>query len=77
MGFREVYLIGCDCDLSKGIHYDGSEETNAPYVDSWNNVFKLYEICKKIYEEDGRIIYNATVGGKLEVFERRKLEEII
>jgi len=29
-----------------------------------------YEYAKKIYEEDGRKIYNATVGGKLELFER-------
>ncbi len=32
---------------------------------------------KKVYEADGREIINATVGGKLEVFERKKLEDII
>ena len=29
-----------------------------------------YEMAKKVYEKDGRKIYNATIGGKLEIFER-------
>jgi hypothetical protein len=35
-----------------------------------HNVLKSYELCKEIFEKDGRKIYNATVGGKLELFER-------
>jgi len=31
---------------------------------------KAYQKAKKVFEADGRKIYNATVGGKLEVFER-------
>lgn len=31
---------------------------------------KSFECAKKIYESDGRKIYNATAGGKLEIFER-------
>jgi hypothetical protein len=44
--------------------------------DDWEKLFKTYEVCKRVYEEDGRKIYNATVGGKLEVFERVKLEDL-
>ena len=29
-----------------------------------------YEMAKKIYDDDNRKIYNATIGGKLEIFER-------
>jgi len=36
----------------------------------YNDIFKNYE-------EGGRQIINATVGGKLEIFKRKKLEEII
>jgi hypothetical protein len=35
-----------------------------------DRVLKNYEECKTNFEEDGRKIYNATVGGKLELFER-------
>lgn len=35
-----------------------------------DNCKMVYEYARKVYEEDGRKIYNATVGGRLEVFER-------
>lgn len=35
-----------------------------------DRVLMNYEMCKKAFESDGRKIYNATVGGKLELFER-------
>lgn len=35
-----------------------------------DRVLKNYEECKKSFEADGRVIYNATVGGKLELFDR-------
>jgi len=35
-----------------------------------DRVLMNYEKCKKEYEADGRKIYNATIGGKLEIFER-------
>jgi hypothetical protein len=79
MGFKEVYLLGCDCDYS-GLHrFDGSttECVAGGAAGDWSMVFASYEICKKAYEEDSREIINATVGGKLEIFKRRKLEEII
>jgi hypothetical protein len=34
------------------------------------NCLKSYRFAKKVFEEDGRKIYNATIGGNLEVFER-------
>jgi hypothetical protein len=78
LGFKEVYLLGCDCDHSKGIHFDGNTGVRAlREKDNFLKIFECYKIFKKAFEEDGRKIYNATVGGKLEVFERKKLEEII
>ena len=75
MGFREVYLIGCDC-TSKGSHSYGAKDSNVTGNDDWSTLFKTYEVCKRVYEEDGRKIYNATVGGALEVFERVRLEDL-
>lgn len=80
MGFKEVYLLGCDCDYT-GLHrFDGSISENMStraHKGDWSTVFESYEICKKAYEKDGREIINATVGGKLEIFKRKTLEEVI
>ena len=46
---------------------------NDPKLD---NVAKSYQFAKMIYELDGRHIYNATVGGKLEIFERRDYDSL-
>lgn len=85
MGFKEVYLIGCDCSYKK-ISEVGADDyadkrmaTNValgmpPAVDYW---FKSYEVAKKYAEEHGAAIYNATRGGMLEVFERKNLDEVL
>jgi hypothetical protein len=81
MGFQTAYLLGCDCDYSQSHHFDNRRtiKKEAPVMTSdagKQRVFKGYEICKRAYEKDGRKIYNSTVGGKLEVFERISLEDI-
>jgi len=74
MGFKETYLVGCDCDYSGFTHFNGKILVTPPdRVKSW---FEGYKIMKNIFEKNGRKIYNATVGGKLEIFERKKLEKI-
>jgi len=47
----------------------------------WNdpklhNVRKSYQLAKLIYEFDGRNVYNATVGGELDIFERRDYDSL-
>ena len=74
MGFQEVYLIGCDCK-NKGKHYDSVGDFDG-VDDNWEHLMKLYEVCKKSYELKNRKIFNSTVGGNLEVFERIKLEDV-
>ena len=83
MGFSEIYLVGCDCDfkldeaedLSKGYFYPVSMAPNQRMVEehdlSWyDKVTKSYAVAKETFEQHGRTIYNAGVGGKLEIFER-------
>lgn len=48
---------------------------------SWHDpmVFRMeegYKKAKEVYEKDGREIYNATIGGHLEVFKRIKYDKI-
>jgi hypothetical protein len=83
LGFSELYLLGCDSDYSGKHRFDGlkaeNENKSVKYMADyhWEYIFSAYEKCKKAFEEDGRKIYNATVGGKLEVFERKSLNEIM
>lgn len=85
MGFKEFYLLGCDMDYNlqnktdyrKGSYfYDVNEETGRKAPETlrtgeWQEtVFEAYRVVKRIFEDNGRKIYNATDGGKLEVFER-------
>ena len=41
-----------------------------------DRVLMNYEKCKESFEEGGRKIYNATVGGKLEIFERKDFDKL-
>ena len=78
MGFEKVYLVGCDCDFSnKGYFYDEPPEKYAHEIAEVSRWIEAYKMCKKAYEKDGREIINATVSGKIEVFRRQNLEEII
>lgn len=86
MGFQEVYIIGKDHSYNTtekagtGIRATGNEENHfikgyykpgmrwdAP--DYIAEEFE-YEMTREAFEKAGRVIKNATVGGKLEVFER-------
>jgi hypothetical protein len=80
MGFVEIYLLGCDCNYTGMHRFDGSVADNlagSGVSGNWKKVFSSYKTCKNVFEEDNREIINATVGGKLEIFERRCLEDII
>lgn len=41
-----------------------------------HNVLKSYRLARLMYELDGRKVINATVGGKLEVFERKDFKDL-
>ena len=68
MGFNEIYLLGCDCDFS------GSKQHFVDYGKSVtvqeDNLIKAYMVARQYADTHGIKIYNATRGGKLEVFER-------
>jgi hypothetical protein len=86
MGFKEVYLIGKDHSYNTAekpgntIKSNGTEDNHfikgyykpgmtwvAPDYQSEEYAYKL---ARMAFENDGRIIKDATVGGKLEVFEK-------
>ena len=81
MGASEIYLIGCDCTDFRDV-VDGKNHFIDNYIDEkervefkdvtldWKRVFKAYETAEWYSRKNGFRIYNATRGGKLEVFER-------
>lgn len=84
MGFREIYLLGVDCDYSGARKHieetlaDKIRKQDATYLQPRTDLmFSGYELMKKTAERKQCSIYNATRGGKLEVFPRVTLEEII
>ena len=81
MGFKEIYLLGVDHRYSVSLRADGTIEHNDvkdhfSETDTLANLPQLdkstlaYKSAKKYADEHGIKIYNATRGGKLEVFER-------
>lgn len=73
MGFKEIHLLGVDFTGanehgSRYSHfYEEKELTSVSYTDQ---VKSGYEKARKYADEHGIKIYNATRGGKLEIFER-------
>ena len=74
-GFKEIYLLGADCDYSGAVsHFDG---TKAKTSAANGEIFiKSYQAAKKNLENSDVKIYNATRGGKLEVFPRVEFDEL-
>ena len=76
MGISEIYLLGVDCNyITNGSNQDhfcdnyiqkGKEHIPAN-VDGMRTA---YQVAKQYAEENNIKIYNATRGGKLEIFER-------
>lgn len=85
MGFSEIYLIGVDFNYSTDIyaesnHFEGYQKH---YKDIRLNpvmpdkMIRAYKKAKRVTDSMGVHIYNATRGGKLEVFDRIELDEVI
>ena len=76
MGFRDIVLLGVDCDYSSKnahfIEYTKDRDQNASI-----KMYKAYECIRKFAESRGIRIRNASRGWKLDVFECVRLEEIL
>ena len=86
MGFKEIYLIGVDCNYSAGNSvitadsyfnpklFNGSRSYAAPEIDT--NLL-AYACARNVCDKLGIKVYNATRGGKLELFERANLDAVL
>lgn len=92
MGFKEIYLLGVDHNYPISIdknghkimdntvksHFDGggSKESSLHYI-YYDAATQCYQVCEDYAKSHGIKIYNATRGGKLEVFKRVNLEDVL
>lgn len=83
MGFSEIYLLGMDCSYSidKNNYEDHKTQEEREVEASWgdvvNNYIKSHIEANRSLKKRGISVYNATRGGRLEVFPRVKLDDII
>ena len=79
MGFKEIYLIGADCNFEpeKKLHFvDHNNSIDATLNTAAERNFAGYRAAKIFADNNGVSIYNATRGGKLEIFERVNLDDL-
>jgi hypothetical protein len=84
MGFNPIYLVGVDLEWKtfKGANdvnhfdpgYNAKSCTEEKYMEISRAQLRAYEIAKHAADKAGVEIFNATVGGKLEVFPRVEFE---
>jgi len=81
LGYDEAYILGADCHYdSLHSHFDGSKSHVADKItanNDWTIVFEMYEKNRVMFNRVHKQIYNATVGGKLEIFPRVNLEDVM
>lgn len=81
MGFKEIYLLGCDCNQAVGKvnHFieNGYVESSDKLSTAADRMIFSHNEIKKFCDARGVKVFNATRGGALEVYPRVKLEEVI
>ena len=83
MGFKNIYLLGVDCNYDKGaLLHNSLVEYKIDYKYNWTvqtgiTMIQCFEVAKKYVDSHGINIYNATRGGMLNVFPRVDFDEVI
>lgn len=86
MGFSEIYLLGVDCDYTGGkTHADALSYKNGKWANfdgrsmaqTGEDMIRSFAVAGAYAEKHGFKIFNATRGGKLEVFPRVRLEDVV
>lgn len=83
MGFKEIYLLGTDCNYfgnqqySSAVDYKQYEQLYQTPEYVYETMINDYKCAKVVAERLGVKIYNVSRGGMLEVFERLDLENVL
>lgn len=82
LGFKTVYILGADCNYEQPQKHFIPTKADAKISDSGkyrlyvDRSIRGYEAAKELAESRGVKIFNATRGGKLEVYERVNFDSI-
>ena len=78
MGFKEIYLLGVDCNYStnQSNHFKDYGIVDPGVSTASKKMISAYKEAKKYADRNEVKIYNATRGGMLEVFERVNLDTL-
>lgn len=90
MGFKEIYLLGVDHNFAVELDMNGCKKVNKDilphfeadkdkslYVVNKETLTQCFEVCRDYAEQHGIKVVNVTRGGKLEVFKRDTLENVL
>jgi hypothetical protein len=80
MGFKDIYLLGCDCYYppeQENQHFVETKTVDPIFATAASRMIFAYQVAKRYADRHCIHIYNATRGGQLEVFERVSLEEVL
>ena len=79
MGFKEIYLLGADTnyEIGKPHHIKEHGAVDLSYKTAGERMIYAYNVAKKYFDKNEIKVYNLTRGGKLEVFQRKKLEDVL
>lgn len=80
LGFRDVYLLGCDFKMEKGRqNYAFEQDRWASSIRGNNNTYNAlkarFEALKPYFEKKGFSVYNCNPESELEVFPYRSFKE--
>ncbi|MPN15362.1 hypothetical protein SDC9_162693 [bioreactor metagenome] len=78
MGFKEIYLLGADCSfLGTKQHFIEHGHYDNDIGSAAERNITSYAEAKNYADQHNIKIFNATRGGKLEIFPRVSLEQIL
>ncbi len=79
MGFKEIFLLGCDCSYDKSgkHHIVESGFFDKQSATAGERMIFAHGVAKEFIDKHGIKVYNATRGGMLEVYQRVRLEDIL
>lgn len=79
MGFKEIYLLGVDCNYTKDMNHHFKEygHVDPTFLSAGDRMLAAFKEAKKSADRYKIKIYNATRGGMLEIFERVNLDDVL
>lgn len=81
LGFKKIYLVGCDFHMSKFNPYFFKKEVNNNHVLGNNRNYEhsvtILEDIKECLEKVGVQVYNTNFNSKLKVFKYKELKSVI